>query len=83
MDFTAAELKSPAEAPPEKGGLGVETPADADLRGYLASINSFAVSELPEDPLVILAAGSPIEPEPRLPAWHSKILNGWRDGWKD
>lgn len=79
MDFTAAELKSPAKAKPEDGGLGVEAPADADLRGYLASINTIALSELPPDPLVILAAGAPIEPEPRLPAWHSKILNGWHD----
>ena len=79
MDFTAAELKSPAEARPEEGGLGVEAPADADLRGYLASINSFALSALPDDPEVVLAAGVPIEPEPRLPAWHAKILNGWND----
>jgi hypothetical protein len=79
MDFTVAELKSPAEARPEDGGLGVEAPADADLRGYLASINSFALSSLPDEPEIVLAADAPIEPEPRLPAWHSKILNGWND----
>ncbi len=79
MDFTAAELKSPAEARPEEGGLGVEAPADADLRGYLASINSFSLSDLPDDPEIVLAADTAIEPEPRLPAWHSKILNGWND----
>lgn len=79
MDFTAAELKSPAEAAPENGGLGVEAPADADLRGYLASINSFALSSLSDEPQIIFAADAPMEPEPRLPAWHSKILNGWND----
>ncbi|MFN0025318.1 MAG: hypothetical protein ACKVS5_15620 [Parvularculaceae bacterium] len=79
MDFTAGELKSPSDAKPEDGGLGVEAPADADLRGYLASLNSFAVSDLPADPEIVLAADAPIEPEPRLPAWHSKILNGWND----
>jgi len=38
MDFTVDELKSPALASPEEGGLGVEEPADADLRGYLAKL---------------------------------------------
>lgn len=77
MDFTLAELKSPATAKPAEGGLGVEEPADADLRGYLASLNSFPLSSLEETPELIFAAGAPAEPEPRLPAWHSKILNGW------
>ena len=35
MDFTLNELKSPADAPPEDGGIGIETPADADIKGYL------------------------------------------------
>ena len=77
MDFTVDELKPPSVAPPEEGGLGVEAPADADLRGYLATLNSFTLSEVLEGPETILAAGSPVEPEPRLPAWHSKILNNW------
>jgi hypothetical protein len=77
MDFTVDELKPPSVAPPEQGGIGVEAPADADLRQYLASINSFPLSMLEEEPGVILVAGTPVEPEPRLPAWHSKILNGW------
>ncbi|MEZ5922535.1 MAG: hypothetical protein R3C60_14470 [Parvularculaceae bacterium] len=51
--------------------------ADADLRGYLADLNSFPLSSIEEKPEVILAAGTPVEPEPYLPAWHSKILNGW------
>jgi hypothetical protein len=79
MDFTLDELKPPSVAPPEEGGLGVEAPPDVDLRGYLASLNSFTLSEIPADPEVILAAGTPIDPEPRMPAWHSKILNGWND----
>ncbi|MCA8889157.1 MAG: hypothetical protein KDA46_10025, partial [Parvularculaceae bacterium] len=77
MDFTVDELKPPSVAAPEEGGLGVEQPADADLRQYLASLNSFPLSMLAEDPEIVLAAGAPVEPEPRLPAWHSKILNGW------
>lgn len=35
MDFTVDELRPPMMASPEEGGLGVEAPADADLRGYL------------------------------------------------
>ena len=23
------------------------------------------------------SSAAPVEPEPQLPAWHSKILNGW------
>ncbi len=39
MDFTADELKAPMAAKPEHGGLGVERPADADIRAFLAGIN--------------------------------------------
>ncbi|MBY0420924.1 MAG: hypothetical protein K2Q06_01385, partial [Parvularculaceae bacterium] len=38
MDFRLDELKSPAVAKPEKGGIGVESPADHDIRAYLASL---------------------------------------------
>jgi hypothetical protein len=77
MDFTLEELKPPSAAKPEEGGLGVEAPADADLRAYLAEINDFPLASLNEGPEAILASGTPVEPEPQLPAWHAKILNGW------
>ncbi|MEO1137088.1 MAG: hypothetical protein AAFW68_10870, partial [Pseudomonadota bacterium] len=35
MDFRLNELKPPMLAAPEDGGLGVEAPADADIRAYL------------------------------------------------
>lgn len=35
MDFTLNELKPPMTAAPAEGGLGVEAPADADIRAYL------------------------------------------------
>lgn len=72
MDVSLHELK-----PPKDGGLGADAPADADLRKYLASLTSFPLASLAEGPEVILAAGTPVDPEPQLPAWHSKILNGW------
>ena len=39
MDFTADELKAPMAATPAQGGLGVERPADADIRGLLTQLN--------------------------------------------
>ncbi len=77
MDFSADELKPPSVAKPEEGGIGAEAPADADLRAYLAGLNSFPLASYEEKPEITLVAGSPVEPEPQLPAWHSKILNGW------
>jgi len=40
MDFGVDELKPPMLASPEEGGLGVEAPADADLRAYLYNLNA-------------------------------------------
>ncbi len=77
MDFTVDELKPPSVAKPEDGGIGADAPADADLRAYLAGINSFPLSSIGEGPEVVLVSGTPVDPEPQLPAWHSKILNGW------
>ena len=77
MDFTVDELKPPSVASAAEGGLGADAPADADLRAYLAGLNSFPLSSLEERPEVFLVSGTPVEPEPQLPAWHSKILNGW------
>ena len=45
MDFALDELKPPMIASPSEGGLGVEAPADADLKGYLARLNRPLVAE--------------------------------------
>ncbi len=50
MDFTVDELKPPMLAAPEQGGLGVEAPADADLRQYLADLNAVGLAGAPSDP---------------------------------
>ncbi len=50
MDFTLDALKPPMVASPEEGGLGVEAPADADLRAYLAGLR---------DPLKAIALEGP------------------------
>ena len=77
MDFTVDELKPPSVASPAEGGIGADAPADADLRGYLASLNSFPLASVAEAPEVILVAGTPVEPDPPLPSYYSKIINGW------
>ena len=38
MDFALEELKPPMIAPVTEGGLGIDAPADADLRAYLHSL---------------------------------------------
>ncbi len=38
MDFRLEQLKSPAEAKPEDGGIGAEAPADHDIRKYIVSL---------------------------------------------
>ncbi|MCB2114361.1 MAG: hypothetical protein R3C42_06515 [Parvularculaceae bacterium] len=77
MNFTADELKPPSAASAADGGLGADAPADADLRAYLAGLNSFPLALVAEKPEITLVSGTPVEPEPQMPAWHSKILNGW------
>ena len=48
MDFTLEELQPPMLAGPEDGGLGVEAPADADIRAYIASLGGAMVADTPE-----------------------------------
>ena len=56
MDFTLEELKPPMMASPEEGGLGVEAPADADLRGYLESLSAVQLANYVERPPLIDAS---------------------------
>ncbi len=56
MDFTVDELKPPMVASPDEGGLGVEAPADADLRAYLAALRAPAEFVAFEGPPLIDAA---------------------------
>ncbi|GAB4522011.1 MAG: hypothetical protein Kow00133_09360 [Amphiplicatus sp.] len=60
MDFALHELKPPMTAPPEEGGLGVDAPADADLRAFLALINDIRTAEVEASPAPA-AAGGPRE----------------------
>lgn len=86
MDFTVDELKAPMIAKPEDGGLGVEAPADADLRAYLAALNpEFAIARREDGVTAPLpASAQPDDPRPNFPAWHKaetyKIQNRLDDG---
>ena len=82
MDFTLEELQPPAVAAVADGGLGVDAPADADLRGYLASLNTKKAPLLstwtPGNGVLLTAAQAENAREPRFPEWHyNKILNPW------
>ena len=48
MDFTLDELKPPMLARPEDGGLGVDAPADADIRAYIAGLNGAVTASAPD-----------------------------------
>lgn len=56
MDFNLDELKPPMMAKPSEGGLGVEAPADADIRAYLTGLNGPTLAKTPgENPAGTLA----------------------------
>ena len=66
------QLKPPMIASPEEGGLGVESPADADIRAYLAS--------LAETPIARLQTAGDVVPVNYVeetgvffPAWHENL----------
>lgn len=70
MDFTLNELKPPMVASPEEGGLGVEAPADADIRAYLTGLQPTIVADSEEVSLTPIS----FEADERavfFPAWHS------------
>ncbi|MEQ8749677.1 MAG: hypothetical protein RIC52_07875 [Amphiplicatus sp.] len=71
MDFTVDQLQPPMSAAPEDGGLGVEAPADADIRAYLAGLNKFEIAESEVRPDV-LSVSYPDDATPWIPSWVSE-----------
>jgi hypothetical protein len=73
MDFALNELKPPMIAPPEEGGLGVEAPADADIRNYLYGLGAPLVANYEGMGSVVPVN---FEPEPAgvyFPRWHQRL----------
>ena len=72
MDFALNELKPPMLAEPEEGGLGVEAPADADLRAYLLSLGGPAMAKAPGSSGDIVPVSLETEDAVFFPAWHGR-----------
>lgn len=70
MDFALNELKPPMLAPPDEGGLGVDAPADADIRAYLMGLSGAVMASGDNDdyyvPIDLRLDGE----ENFFPAWH-------------
>lgn len=71
MDFTVDQLQPPMSAPPERGGLGVDAPADADLRAYLAGLNNLKVARAESRPELLTVDYAGMEPA-WTPSWISE-----------
>ena len=69
MDFTVDQLQPPMTAKPEEGGLGVDAPADADLRAYLERLNGTTLAAAEDAPEVMPIANSPADLRPVFPVW--------------
>ncbi len=75
MDFTVDELKPPMMATPSEGGLGVEEPADADVRAYLSRLNGavVAANSGPATPVAFMTDPPGLADNAVFfPAWHGR-----------
>lgn len=75
MDFALDELKPPMLAPAEEGGLGVDAPADADIRDYLLGLSGVVTANSTEEASVVPIVLREDDLNDFLPAWHE---NGGR-----
>ncbi|MBT8472185.1 MAG: hypothetical protein HKN14_05000 [Marinicaulis sp.] len=73
MDFGLEQLKPPMVAAAEEGGLGVEAPADADLRRYLYSLQDVVVAAGDPGPIKMTPVSNEGEDEFLLPEWHYRL----------
>ncbi|MAW79750.1 MAG: hypothetical protein CMI63_05890 [Parvularcula sp.] len=74
MDFALNDLKPPMLAPPEEGGLGVDAPADADIRGYLYRLGAPLVADYYEGEAVLTPVHyDAAEEGVFFPRWHSRL----------
>ncbi len=73
MDFALNELKPPMLAEPENGGLGVEAPADADIRNYLYGLGAPLSASFEGAGAVVPVNFVADEPEVAFPRWHQRL----------
>ncbi|MEZ5893874.1 MAG: hypothetical protein R3C58_12125 [Parvularculaceae bacterium] len=79
MDFALNELKPPMLAPPSEGGLGVEAPADGDIRAYLYGLAAPLVAETSREGDVVPAGYPKDEDGVVFPTWHRPLADRQRD----
>lgn len=72
MDFALNELKPPMIAPPEEGGLGVEAPADADIRAFILSLSPRLVAETAAPAQIVRIRQNPEAKGVFFPVWHGQ-----------
>lgn len=86
MDFTLDQLKSPADAKPENGGIGAEKPADPDIRAYLTSLlpppETPAVADDENAPRVY-RANETLPPDRWTPYWRPNHADRGADPLQD
>lgn len=70
MDFALEELKPPMLAAPENGGLGVEAPADGDIRAFVYGLKGPVTAAAPGAGVIVPASFVEDEPRVAFPAWH-------------
>ncbi|GJL94040.1 MAG: hypothetical protein DHS20C05_04450 [Hyphococcus sp.] len=73
MDFALNEIKPPMLATPEEGGLGVEAPADADIRAYLKSLQPALVADREADGKIVAIDYIPDDQAVFFPVWHQRL----------
>lgn len=73
MDFSLDELKPPMLAAPDQGGLGVDAPADADVRAYLYSLGAPIVASHEGEGSVVPVSYSAEDGRVALPRWHQRL----------
>ena len=73
MDFALEELKPPMMAPPDQGGIGVDAPADADIRAFLYGIGGALAADSEETSPITPVLLEAEETGVFLPAWHRRL----------
>ena len=73
MDFALNELKPPMLAPPDEGGLGVDAPADADIRAYLMGLSGAVMASGENDNYYVPIDLRLDSEESFFPAWHKAL----------
>ncbi len=73
MDFTLDQLKPPMVASAREGGLGVEAPADADIRAYLLGLKGVTLANNEGVGRVVPVTYH--EDLVAFPAWHNATRN--------